>query len=150
MVSLVDIVPQTRIVQIAAGDLALHGLSLRQIAHLLLRFPTLRNLMTEGAPELDVDTLLLMAPDAIGAIIAEAAGEPDAADTIPNSLGVDDIVTCLLAVRDLTMPSGPVPFFRRLMELINATGVNPSGRDQAMTSPQVPNGSLVSGIPLAK
>jgi hypothetical protein len=41
MVSLIDIVPQTRAVQIAGGELELHGLGLRQIANLMLRLRTL-------------------------------------------------------------------------------------------------------------
>jgi hypothetical protein len=100
----------------------------------------LRNLITEGAPELDTETLLLMGPEAIGAIIAEAANEPDAAETIPQNLSVDDVITCLLAVRDLTMPNGPVPFFLRITQLIRGSGTDPSGRAPAMTSQPVPNG----------
>lgn len=141
MVSLVDIVPQTRTVPITGGELELRGLSLRQIAELLLRFPSLRNLFVEGAPELDVETLLLMAPDAIGAIIAEAAGQPDAVDAITDgALTLDEVTDCLIAVRDLTMPHGAVPLLNRLAVLLPGAGL--SGRAQGMNSPPPPNGSL--------
>jgi hypothetical protein len=139
MVSLVDIVPQARSVPINGGDLVLRGLGLRQIANLLLRFPSLRNLLTEGAPELDVETLLLMAPEAIGAIIAEAADQPDAAATIPDTMSIEDVAACLLMIRDLTMPGGPAPFFALVARLINAAA--PSGRVPDTTSPPMPNGS---------
>jgi hypothetical protein len=142
MVSLVDIVPQTRVVQIAGGDLTLHGLGLRQIAELLLRFPHLRNLFVANAPELSPETLLITAPDAIGAIIAEAAHQPEASDTIADSLAIDDIVECLLAVCDLTLPNGPVPFIERLTKLLGG-GVGLSGKAPAMSSPPLPNGSLL-------
>ena len=143
MVSLVDIVPQTRTVQIGVGDLVLHGLGLRQIAELLLRFPHLRNLITANAPELSPETLLITAPDAIGAIIAEAAHQPEATDTIADSLAIDDIVECLLAVLDLTLPNGPVPFIARLTKLLGGV-VSPSGGAPDTNSPPLPNGSLLA------
>ena len=141
MVSLLDIVPQKRTVQIAGGELELRGLGLRQIADLLLRFPNLRNLVTQGAPEIEIEALLLMAPDAIGAIIAEAASQPDAEATIADALSVDDISTCLTAIVDLTMPKGPLPFFLQVARLVNL-GVGLIGKDQATISPPMPNGSL--------
>jgi hypothetical protein len=141
MVSLVDIVPQKRTVQISGGELELRGLGLRQIADLLLRFPALRNLLVQGAPELEVDALIIMAPDAIGAVIAEAAGQPEAAEAIADKLAIDDITECLLAVRDLTMPNGPAPFLDRLTRLINGGGVGLSGRVPGTSSPPMPNGS---------
>src|SRR6516162_11256003 len=104
MVSLIDIVPQTKTVRIAAGEIELRGLALRHIADLLVRFPELRKLFVESAPAVDVDTLLVGAPDAVGAIIAHAAGQPDAADTIADALSLDDVADCLIAIRDLTMP----------------------------------------------
>jgi hypothetical protein len=94
LVSLIDIVPQTRTVQIAEGELVLRGLGLRQIANLLVRFPELRKLMAEGAPALDIDVLLGLAPDAIGTIVAEAAGQPEAAATIADALSLVDMAEC--------------------------------------------------------
>jgi hypothetical protein len=141
MVSLVDIVPQKRSVQTSAGELELRGLGLRQIADLLLRFPSLRNLFVEGAPDLDVETLLVMAPDAIGAIIAEAAHQPDAVDAIADgALTLEELTDCLIAVRDLTMPHGAVPLLTGLALLLPGAGL--SGRAPAMSSPPPLNGSL--------
>jgi hypothetical protein len=134
MVSLIDIVPQTRTVQIAAGELTLRGLGLRQIADLLVRFPELRKLLVEGAPAVEIDTLLALAPDAVGTIIAQASGQPDAADAITDALSLDDIGECLVAIRDLTMPMGVGPFMQRLARLVSASGA-PDGRDQDTNMP---------------
>jgi len=140
MVSLVDIVPQTKTVRIAAGDLELRGLGLRHVADLLVRFPELRKLFVEGAPALDVDALIEMAPEAVAAIIAEAAEQPEAAPQIAEAMALDDMVDCLLAVRDLTMPNGTAPFMERLLKLIGAGGAaDQPGRDQDMNSPPPPS-----------
>jgi hypothetical protein len=141
MVSLVDIVPQRQTVQIAAGAIELRGLGLRQIAELLVRFPELRKLMVEGAPAIDVDTLLAHAPDAIGTIVAQAAGQPEAADTIADALSLDDMMECLIAIRDLTMPNGPAPFMERIARLVGGGSAVPSGRVPDTTMPPRPNGS---------
>lgn len=139
MVSLLDIVPQTRAVQIAGGELVLRGLGLRQIADLLLRFPSLRKLFVEGAP-FDINEFILAAPDAAGAIIAEAAGQPEASDQVSDRLTIDEAVECLLAVRDLTMPNGISPFFERLAKLLGSGG-DLVGKAPAMNLPKRPNGS---------
>ena len=66
---------QKQVVQIAAGTIELRGLGLRQIADLLVRFPELRKLMVEGAPAIDVDTMLAGAPDAINAFDGDLPSE---------------------------------------------------------------------------
>ena len=141
MVSLIDIVPQTATVQIAVGDVELRGLGLRQIADLLVRFPELRKLMAEGAPAVDVDTLIANAPEAVGTIIAQAAGQPEAADTIADALSLDDVAACLVAIHDLTMPNGRGPFMERIARLLAGAGDGLPGRDQVTSMPRRPNGS---------
>jgi hypothetical protein len=141
MVSLIDIVPQTRTVSIAGGEIELRGLGLRQIADLMMRFPGLQALILEGRAAFDIDALLLAAPDAVGAIIAEAARQPEAADAIADTLAIDDAVECLIVVRDLTMPHGAAPFFDRLARLLGSDGA-PLGTAPATNSPRPPNGSL--------
>jgi hypothetical protein len=150
MVSLVDIVPQTRIVQLAeGGEIVLRGLGLRQVADLLLRFPQLRNLITEGAPDIELESLILMMPDAVGAVIAEAASQPEAADAIADKLPLDDVAACLLAVRDLTMPGGPIPFLDRVTRLMRAGADAPLGKAPDMNLPPTQNGSLPPDTTLA-
>jgi hypothetical protein len=145
MVSLIDIVPQKRVVQIAAGELELHGLGLRQIADLFLQFPMLRNAFTEGAPEVDLVDVATQAPGAVGVIIAEAAGQPEAAEAITggSALTPDEAMECLLAIRDLTFPRGIDPLMVRLAALLRGgTVAGPSGRAPDTTSLPAPNGSL--------
>jgi len=138
MVSLVDIVPQTRIVFIDAGELELRGLGLRHIANLLLRFPELRKLWVSGAPALDIETLIENAPDAISAIIATAAGQPEAASQVAEAFALDDVLECLIAIRELTMPGGADPFAEKLGRLLGADGL--AGRAADMnTPPQLSN-----------
>ena len=141
MVSLVDIVPQRRTVTINGGsELELRGLGLRQISSLLLRFPELRNLFANGAPSLDFDTIVIAAPDAIGSIIAESAGQPDAADNIADALSLDDLAECLIAVRDLTMPQGVLPFMDRLEKLLGAdASAHLVGKGPGTTTPLPPS-----------
>ena len=141
MVSLVDIVPQTRTVEIAAGALELRGLGLRQISDLLLRFPELRKLWASGAPALEVDALIEAAPDTIGAIIAAAAGQPEAAGNIAEALPLDDLAECLIAIRELTMPGGVDPFVARISRLLGADGDLLSGRAAATNTPPPPSNS---------
>ncbi len=138
MVSLADIVPQTRAVDTAHGTIELHGLGLRHIADLFLRFPEIRKFFARNAPEIDVAVLLTEMPDAIGAIIAEAAGQPEAAERIADALSPNDAAACLLAVQELTMPA---PFFARLASLLGNNGVadRPNGKAADMSSPPPPS-----------
>jgi hypothetical protein len=129
MVSLVDIVPQTRDVEIAGGTLRLRGLGLRHIADLLVRYPELRKLYANGAPALDFDELLKTAPGAVGSIIAAAAGQPEAADNVLDALSIDDVMDCLIVIRELTMPGGADPFVEKLVRLLGGDAAILPGRE---------------------
>jgi hypothetical protein len=148
MVSLVDIVPQTKTVQIAAGELELRGLGLRQIADLFLTFPSLRNLFTEGAPAIDVTDLIMMVPEAAAAIVAEAAGQPEAAEAISSgsALAPDELLDCLTVIRDLTFPRGIAPLMQRLTAFIGG-GAGPSGRALDTSLPPQPSNSSLQDTP---
>jgi hypothetical protein len=83
-----------------------------------------------------------MAPDAIGAIIAEAAGQPEAGDAIADgALALDELTECLVVVWDMTMPNGAAPLLHRLTALFGGNVVGLSGRVQDTSTPPVPNGS---------
>lgn len=153
MVSLVDIVPQTRTVQLEAGPLEVRGLGLRQIADLFMAFPSLRNLFVEGAPQISAAELIVQAPDAIGLIIAEAAGQPEAAEKIANGGGLtpEEMLDCLTAIRDLTFPRGLSPLLDRLTALVGGTAAAaPSGRAPAMNAPPPPSSSSPPDTPAKK
>jgi hypothetical protein len=151
MVSLVDIVPQTKMVQIDAGKLELRGLGLRQIADLFLTFPSLRNIFTEGAPEIDAAEIILMAPDAIGTIIALSAGQPEAAIKIVDvgtGLAPDELLLCLEAIIQLTFPRGVTPFLEKMLPLLALIGGGArSGRALDTSLPPQPSNSSLQGTP---
>ena len=146
MVSLVDIIPQTRIINISAGELVLHGLGLRQIADLFLTFPSLQDVFTEGAADVTAAALIVHAPDAIGAIIAAAADQPEAAETISSGavLTPDEVLDCLTAIGEITFPRGIAPLLERLMALVAGLvvshGAN-AGRGAATNVPSPPSNS---------
>jgi len=140
MVSLVDIIPQTRTVALSIGEVELHGLGLRSIAALLMECPELRKLWVNGAPALDIDTVICEAPSAIGLIIAMAARQDDAADSIADALSLDDVAECLIAIRELTMPGGVDPFVERLARLLGADA-DPVGKGAATNTPLPPSNS---------
>ena len=146
MVSLIDIVPQKRTVQIAAGEIELRGLGLRQIADLLVRFPELRKLLVEGAPAVDAVALLDLAPGAVGTIIAQSAGQPEAAETIADALSLDDLADCLIAIHDLTMPNGRAPFMDRIVRLMSGASGVPLGRGPDTNTQPLPSDSSLRAI----
>jgi hypothetical protein len=153
MISLVDIIPQKRSVATAAGELELHGLGLRQIADLFLQFMTLRDLFTEDT-DVTIAQVALQAPDAVATIIAEAAGQPEGADSITRgALSPDEILDCLEAIYELTFPRGVSPLLKRVSAHLRAAGVvvlGRPGRDQDTSAPPQPNGSSPPAMPLAK
>lgn len=147
MVSLLDIVPQKRSVQIAAGELELRGLGLRQIADLFAQFLTLRNLFTEDAPDVGIAELVVQAPDAIATIIGTAADQPEAIGSIADgALTPDEIIDCLEVIHDLTFPRGLGPLLERMKALAVAAGLGLTvpGRDQ---DTNVPNSLNTSSPP---
>jgi hypothetical protein len=153
MVSLVDIVPQKRTVQIAAGDLELRGLGLRQIAYLFLQFPILRNWFTEGAPAIDFPEMVALIPDAAGTVIAEAADQPDAAEAIANgsAMSPDEAVDCLTVIFDLTFPRGAAPLLEKLTALVGREAVSGRpGRDQVTNGQRAPKNSSPPDMLAAK
>ena len=135
MVSLVDIVPQRRTVRINGGsEVELRGLGLRQIASLLLRFPELRKLFATNAPAIDFETVVIAAPDAISAIIATAAGQPQAAGNV-DAMSIDDVLECLIAIRELTLPGGADPFAEKLGRLLGVGVLDGRAADMNMPLP---------------
>lgn len=153
MVSLVDLVPKSGTVATVAGELTVHGLGMRQVAELLMAYPPLRNLITEGAPAVDLDTLCLAAPEAVASIICTAARQPDGVDALANGgLPIDDLVACLVAIRDLTLGAEPGPFVERLKRLrvLPNGGGGQLGAAPAMSAPRPSKNLSTSDIPAAK
>lgn len=117
MVGLVDIAPAAKKVDCGGVSVEVYGVSVRGIASLLSRFPELRKLMT-GA-EVDPQTLVSMAPDAVASIIAAGVGKPGDQETeaIADRMPVGMQTDLLTAILSLTMPRGLGPFVEKLATL---------------------------------
>jgi len=136
MVSLVDIAPPTRTVEVQGNDLSVHGVSAKGIASLLDRFPEMRLLITGKGADLTPDGIMEMAPDAIAAIIAAGCGLPGdtQAEEVAASLGVGEQVEILACIIELTMPQGIGPFVDRisgLMGTMSGAGSEDGGKAAA-------------------
>jgi hypothetical protein len=143
-ISLVDIVPQKRTVQLAAGELELRGLGLRQIAHLFLQFPSLQNWFTEGAPAVDPVELINLLPDAVATVIAEAADQPNALEVLASGgvITPDEAYECISVIFDLTFPRGVVPLLQKLTALVGRdAALGPVVGEQGGTGQSVPRNS---------
>jgi hypothetical protein len=95
----------------------------------------------------------LQAPDAVAAIVAEAAGQPDAAAAVAGgALSPDEILDCLEAIYELTFPRGVSPLLERVAVLLRAGGlvVGRPGRAPDTSVPPLPNGSSPPDMTVAK
>jgi hypothetical protein len=81
-------------------------------------------------------------------VIACTADQPDAAEHVATSgaLTLDEVIDCLTAIRDITFPRGVAPLLARLTMLAGELVAGLPGRDQAMSAPPAPNGSLPQGM----
>src|SRR5262245_7534716 len=94
------------------------------------------------APDINVPVLIIEMPDAMGAIIAEAAGEPDMADKVAETLSPADATACFTAVMELTQPG---PFFHLLAGLAGTADARDRlGRAADTSSPPLPSNSSVA------
>ena len=118
MASLLDIAPASKEVH----GVSVYGVSARGIAHLLGSFPELRKLMS--GMEVDAESLMAVAPDAIAAIIAAGVGKPGDAEytAAADRLPVDIQADLLSAILSITMPQGVGPFVEKLASLGGVLG----------------------------
>jgi hypothetical protein len=117
MVGLVDIAPAVEKIDCGGVSVEVYGVSVRGVASLLARFPDLRKLMS--GLEVEPDSLVSMAPDAVAAIIAAGVGKPGDPETeaIADRMPVDVQADLLSAILRLTMPRGLGPFADKLAKL---------------------------------
>jgi len=150
---LLDIEPPKRVIKIGAKSLQVGGISARNIAQLLARFPDIERAI--GMQVVDADAAVERAalfrkagPEAIAAIIAAATGNlgDEGAEAIADALPLEAQMDILEATFALTFPSGVGPFVKRLQSL---TGTSPPpavvppvrGKAPATTSPPPPKNS---------
>ncbi len=114
MPSLLDIAPATKTVPIDGHDIEVKGISARQVANLLQKFPELRVMVTGG--EITWDTLLTIAPAAAEIIMAYGTGlfgDAEGEEKIA-SLPLETQVDLLEAIGAVTFKKGFAPFMERV------------------------------------
>lgn len=150
---LLDIEPPKRAIKIGSKSLQVGGISARNIAQLLARFPDIEAAIGMQVVDADMDierkALFRKAgPEAIAAIIAAATGNlgDEGAEAIADALPLESQMDILEAIFALTFPSGVGPFVKRLQSL---TGTSPPpavvppvrGKARDLTSPPRPPNS---------
>lgn len=117
MPSLLDIVPLSRKVQLGGGqEFEFFGLTARDIAGLVRRFPALGPMFGGVAPDADAPSMVDSFPDAAAAAIAASAHmtEPEDEEAVARWSGADQAVV-LAVVAELSLPASIAgPFVRAL------------------------------------
>lgn len=98
-------------------SIEVRGLTLRDIAALLARFPEVLTMFKGG--DIDLTALLAAAPGAAAAIMAAGAGHVGnpAAEDICAALSVEYQTNVLIKIGELTFPGGIGPFAERMAAL---------------------------------
>lgn len=136
MVGLLDIAPVTEKVSVRGTEIEVLGVSAKGIAHLLSRFPELRNLITGRG--VSPEAIMEIGGDIVAAIIAAGTGYPadKRAEEIANSLSIDEQTDLMAAILRLTMPKGFGPFVEKLAGLGTLLGADAVSEMQAQKSPK--------------
>lgn len=142
MTGLLDLVPPADKVQVNGSQIPVYGVSAAGIAHLLGRFPELREMM--AGREVEASRLMAMGGECVAAIIAAGCGHPgDAeAERIAGLLPAHTQAELIGPIVKLTFPRGVGPFVERLIAASDALGLGAlSVTAPDMTSPSPSSGS---------
>ena len=122
MASLLDIAPLTETVTVRGTEIAVTGVSAKGIAHLIARFPEIREMLV--GREVSVDRLLEIGGDAVAAIIAAGAGHPGEPDheRAAAALNIEEQADLLAATLRITLPRGVGPLVEKLSAMGGALG----------------------------
>lgn len=143
MVSLLDIAALPATVNIRGVEITVRGISAKGVAHLLAKFPEIRLLVTGQSVDMTPERLLEAVPDAVAAIIAAGAGDPDdpanaAFESAAAGLAVVEQLDLLAKILELTLPGGVNPFIKRLAAAMKGLGVaDESLKVPGMNSPNL-------------
>ena len=123
MASLLDIAPLTETVSVRGTDIPVTGVSAKGIAHIMARFPEVREMMV--GREVSVDRLIELGGDAVGAIIAAGTGNPGDPDheRIAAGLLLEEQADLLAAILRITLPRGVGPLVEKLTAMGGVLGV---------------------------
>jgi hypothetical protein len=136
MVGLLDVAPSTEFVMVRGTKVAIPGVSVSGIAHLIRRFPEVRKMFggatkpgtdeTEFAFTGDVDQILALAPDVVAAVIACGCGnvgDPQA-EAIAAGMSADEQLRIIEKIVAVTMPGGARPFVERLTAIMQTAAAD--------------------------
>jgi hypothetical protein len=151
MVSLVDIGPQTKEVELRPGvSVTVRGVTAMGVFSLLQEFPELKLVLTGKVLEGDIVTSLFNAvPQAIASIIAMGCGKDGDPEYIAaaHQLRVGEQALLMQAIAEITFPQGVRSFIDGLVGLADQAGAR--GWGQVTKSPEPSNGASQTGTPPA-
>jgi len=136
MASLLDIAPLTETVLVRGIDVPVTGVSAKGIAHIMARFPEIREMMV--GREVTIERLMEIGGDAVGAIIAAGTGHPGEPDheRMAASLLLEEQADLLAAILRITLPNGAGPLVEKLTGMGSALGGAASLSAPATNSPK--------------
>lgn len=125
-VGLLDIAPATERVPVRGNQTVdVSGISMAGLASIIRRFPVIGEMVSGGAPDLTVDKISKLVPDAMAVIIAVGCGYIDdpLAEAHAASLPADVQANLFGAIVRLTLPGGLGPFTETLTALARSFSV---------------------------
>ena len=146
--NLADLAPMYEDVPVGDSFLRVQGVSAKDGLEIFKRFPRVAGMTTgEG---FNLNTFLTVAPDAVAAIIAAAAGDlgNEAAEQSAGQLPIEVQFDVLEAVGRLTFTKGFAPFAERIMALAGAANSVLSSKVPDMKSPPASKPSSPPDTPL--
>jgi hypothetical protein len=146
--NLADLAPMHEDVPIGESFLRVHGISAEVGLEIFRRFPKITGMITGDG--FNLGAFLTVAPQAVAAIIAAAAGDlgDETAESAAASLGLETQFDILEAVGRLTFTKGFAPFAARIMALAGAANSALSSKVPDMKSPPASKPSLPPDTPL--
>lgn len=141
---LTDLAPQSKTVPIGDQSLTVHGISAKTGLEIVKRFPGVLGMVT--GEKFDLAKFIAVAPDAVAAIIAAAAGQLGnaTAEEVAAGLGLEYQMDILEAVGGMTFTKGFAPFAQRIMALANVAN---SGLASKVPDMKLPPASKPSSPP---
>ncbi len=145
--NLADLAPMHEDVPIGDSFLRVHGISANIGLAIFKRFPKILGMMTGDG--FNLGTFVSVAPDAVAALIAAAAGDSgdEKAEQAAAALALETQFDILEAVGRLTFTKGFAPFAERIMALAGVANSARYSKVPDMKSPPASKPSSPLDIP---
>lgn len=133
--NLADIAPMSEDVPIGDSFLRVHGIGAKDGLEIFKRFPKIVGMVS--GDKFNLGAFLTVAPDAVAAIIATAAGDAGGtkAEASAAALPLETQFEIMEAVGRLTFSKGFAPFMEKIIALVNGASSGLSGKATATNSP---------------